>query len=73
MTNFIRKDHKSFNLLWYYYKRINLVYEETGPENHMTREWATLPPNKLKAIGCSNLRGRGGELDTLKNLIYGPN
>ena len=28
---------------------------------------------KLKAIGCSSLRGRGGELGTIKTLTYGSN
>ena len=28
---------------------------------------------RLKAIGCYSLRGRGGELGTLKTLTYGSN
>ena len=29
--------------------------------------------DRVKVIGCSSLRGGGGELDSLKNLTYGSN
>ena len=29
--------------------------------------------DSLKVIGCSNIKGGVGELDTIKNLTYGSN
>jgi len=55
-------------------KKIQLCHHElviafaSAPEDH-----GTACQQAVKAIGCSSLRGGGGELVTLKSLIYSSN
>ena len=56
---------------------ITMEIEESAAAEQVVTPWEVSAPagviDYVKAIGCSSLRGGGGELGTLKVLNYGSN